>query len=259
MTATTELRPEIERLRRAGYSYRDIGNKVGLSHERVRQILVGNDDPSTWALPSAYQARQEQVREITAWLKDNGPVERTRVLEEFDLTSSQLSRLVAEGLPSHMVLGRPRTWTPTVYEDTDIYDALRRAWSAYRAADSGASGLSHATYTRYRAEGDPSASLIVNRHGWNDACIAAGVTPGKRWREGSGYVSRWTDDQLLDAVARFIEHCHVSGDRPSYLGYDRWQQTAVDAPSGTLVRNRLRASEAELRTWNEIVEYALGK
>ena len=61
----------------------------------------------------------------------------------------------------------------------------------------------------------------------------------------------------MRAVARYVIDCRVTGVRPSYLGYERGQQLTPDAPSGTLVRNRMRDS-FDLSTWPEVVTYASG-
>ena len=68
------------------------------------------------------------------------------------------------------------------------------------------------------------------------------------------YRREWLPEQLLAVVRRYLRHADHSGERPTYLGYERFQRLHADLPSGTTVRNRLR--EVGLDSWPVIVTAA---
>jgi Sigma-70, region 4 len=245
---------EFIRMRRAGHTYREIGAHFGVSHERVRQILAEAGGADAWARTPAAVRRSKEIETISRWLEENGPIQRDALIEHFGITSSHLTTLVAEGLPSHLILMSGRDTTPQ-FSDSEVADALVRAWAALLEANPKATGLSHVMYERVRRSTDPSAALLVARYGWEEACKTFGVPPGESWRSKDSYKSRWTDEDMLAQVRMYVEVCREDGRRPSYLGYERWQQERPDAPSGTLVRNRMR--DAGWTTWPQIVSAAV--
>jgi hypothetical protein len=249
-TGAIEHYDDFVRLRKAGHSYREIGLKFGLSHERVRQILVAGGEVDEFARTPSRSRRREQIEEITEWLEAEGPVERNRVLEKFGITSNRLNSLIAEGVPSHLILMSARE-TKVQFTDDVVRDALHRAWAELQRVNPKATGLSHVMYERLRRMDDPSSPLLVSRYGWENACSEFGVPAGETWRPKASYTSRWTDEELLEFVRAYTADCRVSEERPSYLGFERWQQLRPEAPSGTLVRNRMR--ERGIRTWPEVV------
>lgn len=259
MTITTttpaiEHKSDFIKMRKAGYTYRDIGRHFGISHERVRQILAEDGGASAWARTSARDKRETEIATITAWLDEHGPVERAVVLDHFGMTASRLTTLIAEGLPSHKILMTARDTTPQ-FSDEQVGEALNAAWAELLKVNPTATGLSYVMYERLRGPGSPSAPLLVARFGWEDACEKFGIPAGESWRAKTDYISKWTDEGILRVVAEYANSRIDAGARPSYLGYERWQQERAHAPSGTLVRNRMR--DTGLTTWPQIVKAAL--
>lgn len=243
---------EIAELRAKGWTYRDIGVKMGLSHERVRQVLVKHGPDPLPRVP-AREKRAVRIRQIAEWLDANGPVTRDQVLAEFGLTNGQLAVMVTEGLPTHMIM-LPTRESQVVYTEDDVNTALTNAWLRLLDINPRATGLSHVMYEKLRDMGTPSAAGLEARYGWEEVCRRAGVPSGVTWRTKDSYTSRWDDDDILAAVATYLAHCRRSEVRPTYTAYDRFQQLHDTLPSGTLVRNRMR--DLGLNTWAEIVARA---
>lgn len=241
-------------LRAQGLSYREIAERYGFSHERVRQV-VGH-----LQIPSPAKTRQHaRAHEIAEWLETNGPIPLSRLQSELGVTERQLisyAKKVPGVIPLHLVILNSRP-TVTRYSRADLVAALREVWSRVPVTDRIA-GLSHTTYDRLRRRDQPSSAQAINRLGrWEIACEAAGISSGTWTRPKETYASRWSEEDLLDIVATYTRRAGALGVKPTYLGYERYQLGRDDLPSGTTVRNRMRASG--LGTWPAILERALGR
>ncbi|MGY1793094.1 homing endonuclease associated repeat-containing protein [Geodermatophilus sp. SYSU D00525] len=94
-----------------------------------------------------------------------------------------------------------------------------------------------------RKDRTPSGRVVVERFGsWVLACEAAGI-PTSRGR--GSYVSQWTDDQVLQALADFLRD--GTGEHTSY-NYDRWASGRPGTPSGSTLRQRFGGWNAARRT-----------
>lgn len=257
---TKELELELDsmiKMRRSGASYRDIGQKFSMSHEKVRTVLTrsGADLPQH-AHTFKRQERKKVVEELSQWLADNGPASRARIHDVFGLSNKEINALVQEGVPGHLILASARDSLRDTPE-SDVIESLQRAWKTVQKTAPDVEGLSHTMYEQVRhTDGeDLSAARITSRYGWVTACKMAGVPSGPRLRPTASYTHQWSEDQIREAVQRYVGECVKQTARPTYVGYDRWQRTEVNAPSGSLVR--LRMGKLGYRTWPEIVEAAL--
>ena len=115
------------------------------------------------------------------------------------------------------------------YAESDLVGGLRSA------AEHSGVPLTVKQYDDYRRSHQPqlASGIWVIRHfgTWRAACERAGLAANST-RSSS---SRWTDTELLRAVAEYLAEPGTSG---SYAGYQDWARTTDGAPSGALLRSR---------------------
>lgn len=121
--------------------------------------------------------------------------------------------------------------TPT-FSDDALAAGLRAA-----AAELG-EPLAVGAYDAWRARTPDhaagSSTLVIRRFGsWNAACAAAGVATNKT-RSTS---RRWSDDDVLAIIARFLEEDPGSGSYAAYVEWARVQEPGT-VPSGPTLRQR---------------------
>lgn len=248
-------RDEWVRLRRAGHSYRSIGESFGFSHEMVRQTIA--DEPGTKI--SIYAQKRAEMREkLRDWLNDNGPVARSVLFDHFGINGRQFIYYTREDpdFPAHLVLldSRP-TDAAQSFTDEEVFEAMRAAWADVQAHKPAARGLSHVLYERHRAADQPSSARIIGRFTtWTDACRLASIPSGDAYRPAATYSTAWDASALLDAVRRYLDDCAENNRKATYTGYDAFQRNHDDLPSGTTVRLRLKSEG--LGTWPAIVSAA---
>jgi hypothetical protein len=232
-----------------GLTLREIGKRHGVSHERVRQVLEGAGIPAGRRGGAAFQRRQELADRVSAWLVAHGPVPSAAVREEFGLTAQRLSELVLEhGVPREFLMagsGRSGSGVP----EEELVAGVARVWAAVLREDPSAAGLSVGLYDRYRGPGDPSPAAVTSRMRWSDVCARAGVPAGGAGRPS--YSRKWSDDDLLRWAGRWAVAAVADGVPATFNGYDVWRRSQPGAPSGALLRTRLRGSG--FNAWHEMV------
>ncbi len=245
------------RRRYAGEPLRTIAKEYGVTTQYVSSMT--NRQPPPEDIPEPYRKEQlvdldNLVEEINAWLGDQHAVTIQEVKERFRVTSHQWNQ-IWKRLDNNKFVGklRDRSRRPT-YRDVDIRKALRRAFK-----NNNNEPLSSVIYEVKRdPDNEPSVPTIHNRYGsWRAACADAKVPcGGTRYlvaaRTPSASWSVWNDDQILDWIKKFLDTLEPT-DRPSYNRYDVWQRSVDGAPSGSLVRVRLR----HIGNWSDIIAEAI--
>ena len=229
------------RAREAGATLDEIASQHGLSPERVRQVLHRMGGPTT-ADVRAIRDKTEQQRldllgaRVHDVLTQLGTAPTDQVCDEVGCSPEDLRRAVRES-------DRWRLITPhrsvERFGHRSIMDGLQEL-SRRRARKQGLDGLVRVPKSAWDEWRDPdtlpSSIRIMQRYGtWIDACITAGV-PVLRHERRSGAPRQWTDDELVDWLARFV--ADPAGGR-SVAEFDRWARSQRDAPSSQTVRNRL--------------------
>lgn len=225
MTITIE---QMKEMRYGGSTYRDIAQIDGRSHERIRQ-LIKDEVPSLQDIKDS--AVKEEVEGMNEWLRSRVVVTRNEVLQAYDLTKTQLTRLGGYGLETFRIINSP---LPSVkqYTDTDVVDALRGTWS-------GKGPMSAMEYDDKRGEDTPSSALIVARYGWARACRQSGIPVHTTHIT---YTTHWDARGVLNWVRQYVDESMRKRRRPTYAGYEKFAADHANAPCGATVRNYMRSA-----------------
>lgn len=222
---------QIVRLREEGLTLEAIAAGFGLNRERVRQIVRTCGGPSAASVRRHQAVELEQARlglkaRIVEHLTLNPGLTRSQVAEALGCTTEEVS--AALGADARRLLVQAK-------EHHRIGEHVLLG-SLRLAAELVDGPLTVAKYERVRRTyGLPSAVLIVKRLGtWAAACRRAGVTPGDTPRRA--YVRRWTPQQMVAWVARYLAEPGCPG---SFAGYEGFARTLPGAPGGQTVRDHL--------------------
>lgn len=233
--------------RSAGETLQEIADRYGLSRERVRQITDGTADPAAKARAT------QRKREATAKARTERLAQQVAAAEQAVRAEAPDAYRLVRAIPRsdrsetlqrylehrHSADASTRA---TRFSDEQMMDALRRA-----AAHAEGEPLTAQAYNRHRDSADPSVPSYNQRYGgWRNAVRRAGLTAGQAIR--AEYVQRFSDPQILDAVAAFLA---TSDGHTGHLAYDQWSRGHNDRPSGVLVRTRMKPLG-----WREIVAAA---
>jgi hypothetical protein len=242
------LRDEFIAMRLDGATYREIGAKHSLSHERVRQIIGDVEGLDRASVRET--RRQAVVDRVLEHLRANGPTRRSELLVSLGMTQKEWREIASE-IPRSLLLAESGH-TADYFTDDDIRESLQTAWGRVQTLEPGTEGLSRAAYDSLRRSDEISGPRVVARYGsWIEACTSNDVPHGAVMRPSSSYTTQWDDEDLLLGVAEYVKECVAEKRTITYLGYDLWQRDYPEHASGTLVRNRLGLS------WAEIVDAAI--
>lgn len=238
-----------------------IGRRLGVTRERVRQILADNWEVTTRQLSQtrttqAEASQQELCGAIEAWVRRHPGCTSEELETALGVEATKVLASTSLGV-RHLVLDLNQlnnTWTISRWNREQTYDALQKAFEIRNPlrsmlAHSTALPLSGSYYERLRRSGQvdgPSESRILQVYGtWSEACIEAGVPANEALREDYG--RRWSDEELVGYVATFL----TSASTASAGRFDFWCREDETRPSFGTVRNQLRLS------WSAAKESAL--
>jgi len=238
---------EIVELRTSGKSLEEIGEKFGVTRERVRQILLKSGAPSfseVKALRESIRAdKLEEIKSLAIKRVAEHPFKTIdEIAEELEVSGIELKRIMTP--QESNLFARPLRSGAQKWSDQEIIEVLKEAATLEFP-------LTVKSYSKLLEDGflkGPSAGRIAQRfRSWQTACDLAGVEAGVRTRTLD--ISRWTDDDLYVAVIHYLKLPESSG---AATDYDAWASTQDDVPSLGTLRNRLGA-------WNQIRNTAIEK
>ena len=234
-----------------GETLDEIGAAHGKTRERIRQLLKRYGGPTgeqvrdrrAQIASDAERARQLAVAaDIRGVLDGHGPATVAEMAEATGRDAEDVSRCWPPDL-AHLLL-RPGT-NENRWSDEEVLDAIRDA-ALYEFP------LTTNAYAELHSQGQirgPSLPRIWQRFGsWTAACEAAGVVAGKTMR--TNYQSRWTDDDLLQIVRRYLLDPNTPN---SAHRFDEWKRAAApDGPSFQTLRNRFGS-------WTDVKRRAMAR
>lgn len=232
-------------LAREGKTYQEIGLQLGLTRERVRQIVAKHDGKTPLAIRQERRRIEDEKSKrksalVVQWLRDHPGATIVEIGFALGMSSDDVEALITHRV-RHLVLVpedrndhrfKPHRWTRA-----EILDAIRMAGEIE-------SPLSYVRYDEIRTENSidgPSAIRILQIFDtWSAACREAGVRHGRRMR--GRYTRRWTADEMIDHLATFLRQAPAG----SLDAYNEWSRQN-DAPGGQTIRNQF-GSWREART-----------
>jgi DNA-binding CsgD family transcriptional regulator len=229
---------EIFALRAAGWTLREIGERYGISRQRVDEIVRDRGGPRLPEVVAARRARTEEIisersAEIRRWWRAG-------------LSIGEIAdRLGLPVAPAHRAIGRVLDPIDRAHRNRAIVTRTRTRRYSRNELTAGLRAVAERvgatpTQEEYRAiaRGLKLASILTlgKRFGsWQEAITAAGLTPlpGAR-RQRSRY--RWDKEACWEALERVAGQI---GNPPRFQSYVQLSTGRDDLPSGPTIRNQL--------------------
>lgn len=214
-----------------GATLQEIGDEIGVTRERARQILRALDitgaDLRAIRRKSAAETDRLDRETVLAWARVNTGRTIAEAAASINLPEVRIREVLKAGEAQRFFAAPRRVYEPR-FTDQQICEAIRAAAYVH------GSPLSHDKYDAW-ARGRNAATVvrITQRFGtWSAACREAGVeahTPART------YTRRWTAGQMLDAA---IDYFASPGATYTYDDFDRWLRTQASLPSAQTIRNQ---------------------
>jgi len=215
----------------SGLTLQQIADRLGITRERVRQLLarfgVNVKQLRAGREQDALQDRAAQ-RQLMFDIVNGFPgvtVDELRGL--VNVSDNEFAKMLRP--VRHLVLD-------TTDSGGDLEGRKARIITALRAAAAVETPLSGVRYDELVAHGiidGPGRQAVAIVFGtWRQACAAAGVESVEPFR--SHYDRVWSDDDIIETLAMFLVD---NGSSSSVEAYEAWREQRR-APSAALVRNR---------------------
>lgn len=226
---------QILQMRIDGATLDEIGKHVGLTRERVRQILV-KISPEIMStievLKNGANLKNEAVldTQFDSIFNKYGAVYKSELAKEIGVGEEEAVKLTPKRFKKYIIDKFPEPTSSLTWSREDCLSALRQAATYYFP-------IRQADYDHLVNIGEvkgPSVAYMYLKYGqWSELCVEAGVEffPSLR----SEYKRMWSEEELLSYARRFFIEPDTSG---SYGSYDVWREQQSDhVPSGVLIRN----------------------
>jgi hypothetical protein len=218
-------------MRDNGSNLRAIAGEVGITRERVRQILAANG-------LKTMTAEDRMERAATAWRESGQAREAADVAREHGLPVNAVTlaylRREVKGLSLPSAKASRSQWTRAEIAacvlDVAVEHDIDPVTGWMRMSD----------YDHWRRDGDPSGATIGANYLWSEVMADAGFDPANAHDRGKRIGSRpkqWADSDLDRAVLTFLDA------KPPSLSAHALEAFLVshpEHPSLATIRNRFR-------------------
>jgi Homing endonuclease associated repeat len=225
-------------LRASGWTLRQIGERYGISRQRVDEIVRARGGPELPAVIAARRAReaeiiQERSTEIRQWWRSGLPV--AAIAAKLGLPAARVHRSIGSVLSPMDRAYRNRsivmrTRTPR-YSEEQLIAGIRELANRIGRTP---------TQEEYRAHAQKlglASILTLGKRfgGWQASVVAAGLQPLPHGR-GRGSRRTWDANGCWRALERVADQL---GNPPRFQSYVLLSTGRPDLPSGPTVRNQL--------------------
>lgn len=226
----------IIRLRIEKLTLDQIGASVGLTRERIRQIIKKTSPNADEVIDYLITEKKNSQlvnyeASLNGFIDEYGAVYLSELAILLDMESGQVSQNLPKYFHKFVIDKSVPSDVTSEWSRERVAAAIRKAGTYYFP-------LKTTDYEYLLEIGEvdgPSVPFIYNRFGsWSAMCIESGVesAPSRRIE----YVRSWSEEELISFVQRFILSDGTTG---SGNGYDAWREAQPDhVPSGVLIRNQ---------------------
>lgn len=222
----------------------EVGQKYGLTRERVRQLQVRylGVSAKTFHARRAALVQRERDQRIAAYAAEHPRASGRMIADAVKVSLPEVRAVLG---PDQIALREPPIIKgPAAVDDDVFFDEVRRI-----AAKPGGTPLRTTFYDAHRSAGMIGSVRAEQRFGtWRQACHAAGVESMPSIRKT--YTRRWCDDDLHAVLDRYVVEAWGTW---SYARFDAWLRTQPGAPSAQTVRNQLGGK------WQDLLQQAIAR
>ena len=233
----------IVQMRINGGTLDSIGKEVGVTRERVRQIIKKISPAMETTLNYVRDEKallDDEAREtkISALISELGAVYRAELAHCLATDERQALALTPRRFHKYIIDKTTPAASSSLWTKDDVISLIQKAGTYFFP-------LKQADYEYLLEIGEirgPSVQRMCQKFGlWSELCVEAGVESAPSLLHD--YAHLWSEEELINFTERFFFDESTTG---SANGYDEWRTRQIDqVPSGPHIRNHFG-------TWLEV-------
>jgi hypothetical protein len=254
----------IVQMRINGETLDSIGKAVGVTRERVRQIIKKISPAMETTLDYVHHEKalledeqallEDQAREtkISALISEFGAVYLAELAHCLASDERQALALTPKRFHKYVIDKTTPTVQSSLWTKDEVISLIQKAGTYYFP-------LRQADYVYLLEIGEikgPSIGWIYAKYGlWTELCVEAGVEPAPSLKVD--YAHLWSEEELIAFMERFFLDEGTTG---GLNDYDEWRTRQIDqVPSGAHIRNQFGSWREVRRVTLESIRTKRGK